>query len=65
MDIARGIKHLHGLAVRTYIHKDLKPSNVIIGDDMRTKISDFGFTNLEPEGIHSVETTTVVVHDWL
>ncbi|XP_019098183.1 PREDICTED: receptor-like kinase TMK4 [Camelina sativa] len=60
LDIAPGVQYLHGLARRNYIHGDLKPSNVLIGDGIRAKISDFGCIKLIPEGIESVETATVV-----
>ncbi|XP_019096443.1 PREDICTED: leucine-rich repeat receptor-like serine/threonine-protein kinase At1g17230 [Camelina sativa] len=58
--IARGIQYLHGLARKNYIHRDLKPLNVLLGDGMRPTISDFGCMKLIHEGIDLVETTTVL-----
>ncbi|MCO5561892.1 hypothetical protein L7F22_015517 [Adiantum nelumboides] len=57
LDVARGIEYLHGLAHRSFIHRDLKTSNILLGDDYRAKVSDFGLVKLAPEGgKFSVET---------
>jgi formylglycine-generating enzyme required for sulfatase activity/serine/threonine protein kinase len=42
MQIINGLVALHGKGI---IHRNLKPSNLLISDDFDIKISDFGFSN--------------------
>ncbi|KAJ4833391.1 hypothetical protein Tsubulata_028193 [Turnera subulata] len=56
LDVARGIEYLHNLARQTFIHRDLKSSNILLGDDFRAKVSDFGLVKLAPDGEKSVVT---------
>ncbi|XP_031122735.1 receptor protein kinase TMK1-like [Ipomoea triloba] len=50
LDVARGMEYLHTLAHQSFIHRDLKSSNILLGDDFRAKISDFGLVKLAPDG---------------
>ncbi|MED6120189.1 hypothetical protein PIB30_018588 [Stylosanthes scabra] len=56
LDVARGMEYLHGLARQTFIHRDLKSSNILLGHDFRAKVSDFGLVKLAPDGNKSVAT---------
>ncbi|KAH6798913.1 hypothetical protein C2S51_035397 [Perilla frutescens var. frutescens] len=56
LDVARGMEYLHTLAHRSFIHRDLKSSNILLGDDFRAKVSDFGLIKLAPDGEKSVIT---------
>ncbi|KAA8543550.1 hypothetical protein F0562_021704 [Nyssa sinensis] len=56
LDVARGVEYLHSLAQQSFIHRDLKSSNILLGDDMRAKVSDFGLVKNAPDGKYSVET---------
>ncbi|KAK9699211.1 hypothetical protein RND81_08G160200 [Saponaria officinalis] len=57
LDVARGMEYLHSLAHQSFIHRDLKSSNILLGDDFRAKISDFGLVKLAPDqGRQSVVT---------
>ncbi|GAB4857292.1 hypothetical protein Ancab_015200 [Ancistrocladus abbreviatus] len=56
LDVARGMEYLHTLAHQSFIHRDLKSSNILIGDDFRAKVSDFGLVKLAPDGEKSVVT---------
>lgn len=39
------------------LFRDLKPSSILLGDDMRAKVADFGLVRLVPEnGKHSILT---------
>ncbi|OVA07145.1 Protein kinase domain [Macleaya cordata] len=56
LDVARGMEYLHNLARESFIHRDLKSSNILLGDDFRAKVSDFGLVKLAPDGAKSVVT---------
>ncbi|KAG2261714.1 hypothetical protein Bca52824_068793 [Brassica carinata] len=44
--IATGLVHLHEFSPKKYVHGDIKPSNILMGQDMEPKISDFGLARL-------------------
>ncbi|KAL5545723.1 hypothetical protein UlMin_005410 [Ulmus minor] len=56
LDVARGMEYLHTLAHQSFIHRDLKSSNILLGDDFKAKVSDFGLVKLAPDGEKSVVT---------
>ncbi|CAL1367367.1 unnamed protein product [Linum trigynum] len=56
LDVARGMEYLHSMARETFIHRDLKSSNILLGEDFRAKVSDFGLVKLARNGHDSVAT---------
>ncbi|KAK4489141.1 hypothetical protein RD792_004935 [Penstemon davidsonii] len=56
LDVARGVEYLHSLAQQSFIHRDLKPLNILLSDDMRAKVADFGLVKNAPDGKYSIET---------
>ncbi|XP_073022691.1 receptor protein kinase TMK1-like isoform X2 [Primulina eburnea] len=56
LDVARGVEYLHSLAHQSFIHRDLKSSNILLDDDFRAKVSDFGLVKLAPDRERSVAT---------
>ncbi|KAK2969129.1 hypothetical protein RJ640_017244 [Escallonia rubra] len=56
LDVARGMEYLHSLAHQSFIHRDLKSSNILLGDDFKAKVSDFGLVKLAPDRERSVAT---------
>lgn len=56
LDVARAMEYLHNLAHQSFIHRDLKSSNILLGDDYRAKVSDFGLVKLAPDGEKSMVT---------
>ena len=45
--VARSLSYAHARAV---VHRDLKPDNVLVTADLRTKVLDFGLAGLHSEG---------------
>ncbi|KAL2536083.1 Leucine-rich repeat protein kinase family protein [Forsythia ovata] len=56
LDVARGVEYLHSLAHQSFIHRDLKSSNILLDDDFRAKVADFGLVKLAPDKERSVAT---------
>lgn len=56
LDVARGMEYLHSLAHQSFVHRDLKSSNILLSDDFRAKVSDFGLVKLVPDGEKCVVT---------
>lgn len=46
IDVASGLEYLHHDYSNPAIHCDLKPSNVLLDDEMVAHITDFGITKL-------------------
>ena len=48
IDVVFAIDYLHKHSVQPLIHCDLKPSNVLLDNDMVAHVSDFGLASLLP-----------------
>ncbi|XP_019180023.1 PREDICTED: receptor-like kinase TMK4 [Ipomoea nil] len=55
-DVARGIEYLHSLTHQSFIHRDIKSSNILLNDDIRAKVADFGLVKKAPDDKSFVET---------
>ncbi|XP_020595370.1 G-type lectin S-receptor-like serine/threonine-protein kinase LECRK1 [Phalaenopsis equestris] len=59
LDAARGIQYLHCDCETKIIHRDIKPENILISEDWRAKIADFGLAKLLDRNQSRVATRTL------
>lgn len=46
LDIARALSYLHDQCVPRVLHRDVKPSDILLDDDLNAYLSDFGLARL-------------------
>ncbi|XP_047949700.1 receptor kinase-like protein Xa21 [Salvia hispanica] len=59
IDVASALEYLHHDYSTAIVHCDLKPSNVLLDDDMVARVSDFGVSKLLGEGESVLITNTL------
>jgi serine/threonine protein kinase len=57
---AKGLEHLHDKANPPVIYRDLKCSNILLGEGYHPKLSDFGLAKLGPVGDKTHVSTRVM-----
>ncbi|CAN6200390.1 unnamed protein product [Urochloa humidicola] len=57
---AKGLEYLHDKASPPVIYRDLKCSNILLGEDYHPKLSDFGLAKLGPVGDKTHVSTRVM-----
>ncbi|MCO5572182.1 hypothetical protein L7F22_025933 [Adiantum nelumboides] len=53
LDAARGLEYIHEHTTPTYIHRDIKSSNILLDNNSRAKVADFGLAKLTESGTNS------------
>ncbi|KAF0909330.1 hypothetical protein E2562_035194 [Oryza meyeriana var. granulata] len=56
VDVAEGLAYLHGFREGAVVHRDVKPTNVLLSESGTAKLSDFGVSRIMPEGGTHVST---------
>ncbi|GAY33708.1 hypothetical protein CUMW_007690 [Citrus unshiu] len=59
IDVASALNYLHDDYTSSIIHCDLKPSNVLLDEDLAAHVSDFGIAKLLGEGDSVAQTMTL------
>lgn len=57
---ARGLEYLHDRMRPPVIYRDLKCSNILLGEDYHPKLSDFGLAKVGPSGDKTHVSTRVM-----
>ncbi|KAL9855682.1 putative protein kinase RLK-Pelle-RLCK-VIIa-1 family [Arabidopsis thaliana] len=57
---ARGLEYLHDRMTPPVIYRDLKCSNILLGEDYQPKLSDFGLAKVGPSGDKTHVSTRVM-----
>lgn len=57
---AKGLEYLHNKAKPPVIYRDMKCSNILLGEDFHPKLSDFGLAKHGPTGDNSHVSTRVM-----
>ena len=48
LDVAEALEYLHHHIVPPIVHCDIKPSNILLDDDMVAHVTDFGLAKIMP-----------------
>ncbi|KAL2338423.1 hypothetical protein Fmac_012869 [Flemingia macrophylla] len=60
IDVAHGLTYLHLYAEKQIIHRDVKSSNILLTENMRAKVADFGFARQGPVNTDQTHISTKV-----
>ena len=56
VDIMDALDYIHNHCLPPIVHCDLKPSNILLTEDMSARVGDFGISRILPESVGHVRT---------
>jgi serine/threonine protein kinase len=62
-DIVKGMVYLHNM--KKILHRDLKSSNVLIGEDWQVKLCDFGLSGQKKKKGSKMSVNRVGTYQWM
>ncbi|KAI5054856.1 hypothetical protein GOP47_0030001 [Adiantum capillus-veneris] len=60
IDVAHALTYLHMYAGKPIIHRDVKPSNILLTEKFRAKVADFGYSRMGPIEIGETHVSTEI-----
>ncbi|KAI3886160.1 hypothetical protein MKW92_051766 [Papaver armeniacum] len=60
IDVAHALAYLHLYAEKQIIHRDVKSSNILLTENLRAKVADFGFARAGPTDVEKTHISTKV-----
>ncbi|KAI4379500.1 hypothetical protein MLD38_005787 [Melastoma candidum] len=60
IDVSHGLAYLHLYSEKQIIHRDVKSSNILLTDNLRAKVADFGFARLGSSDMDKTHISTKV-----
>lgn len=65
LDVAKGLSYLHYGVKPSIYHRDIKATNILLDEDMRARVADFGLAKQSREGQSHLTTRVAGTHGYL
>ncbi|XP_051199610.1 probable receptor-like protein kinase At1g11050 isoform X2 [Lolium perenne] len=65
MDVAKGLEYLHYGVKPAIYHRDIKATNILLDNEMRARVADFGLARRTREGQSHLTTRVAGTHGYL